>query len=61
MENSVRNMCISEGFLTRAEGFHVDVFTHRVFVADFFSLLHKQPVHSIDGRGYIIGSQIKRG
>lgn len=44
-----------ESFLTRAHGFYAEVFISTASETDFFSLLNKQPVHSIDGWGYIMG------
>ena len=35
--------------LTRVERVHIEVPTDRVSMADIFSLLHKQPVDSING------------
>lgn len=45
--------------LTRVERVYTEVPTDRVSTADIFSLLHKQPVDSINGWSYIIRSQVK--
>ncbi|KAF3859833.1 hypothetical protein F7725_000088 [Dissostichus mawsoni] len=43
---------------TRVEGLHVEV-TDSVSMAGLFRLLRQQPVHSSDGGGHIIWSQVK--
>lgn len=49
-------MCLKRS-LTRAEGLHVEVFGDAA--ADFFSLLHQEPVHGGDGRHHVVGRQVK--
>lgn len=38
---------------------YIEVFSDRVSMANIFSLLHQQPIHSSNGWSYIIGSQVK--
>lgn len=55
---SVHPQWVGEIKRTRVEGLHVEV-TDSVPMAGLFGLLRQQPVHSSDGGGHVVRSQVK--